>query len=282
MRTEAVMKELILRFAQDHDDVRAVVMTGSRANRDAVRDCFQDYDITYLVHDVAPYRKNAQIPLYFGDVMIQQTPDDMGEPSTLTNSYAYLMQFMDGNRIDLTFLRLTEANSILEDSLSLVLLDKDERFNLPPPVLRSHLPRKPTAKQFADCCNEYWWLNPYAAKALYRKQPTYAKAILDDLMRRQLMDMLTWHVGVTTDFQVTVGHLGKCLRTHISHDLWQLVERTYADAQLTNTWNSLFTMNELFRRVAQPTANALKFPYPDREDKAVSQFVAHIRRLAGI
>lgn len=280
MRTEGEMKELILRFAQDHDDVRAAIMTGSRANPEAVHDCFQDYDITYLVEDVDRYRNNAQIPRYFGDMMILQLPDEIKESGSVAASYAYLMQFMDGNRIDLTFLPIVESHSILEDSLSVVLLDKDRRFDLPPPTLLSYLPRKPTAREFTDCCNEYLWLNPYVAKGLYRNQLTYAKSILDELMRRQLMDMLTWHVGVTTNFQVAVGYLGKNIATHISGDLWQLLECTYSDAQPRNIWRSLFAMNDLFRRVARPTASALKFRYLDREDAAVSQFVDSIHRAA--
>lgn len=280
MRTEGEMEELLLRFARERDDVRAVVMTGSRASPEAIPDCFQDYDITYLVRDVDPYRRNAQIPAYFGDIMILQLPDEMKEPGAETASYAYLMQFMDGTRIDLTFLPVSESRSILEDSLSLVLLDKDRRFDLPPPTLRSYLPRRPTARQFANCCNEYWWLNPYVAKGLYRKQLTYAKSVLDELMRRQLMKMLTWHVGVTTDFRVPVGYLGKNLQTRIAPDLWQMLESTYSDARPDNVWRSLFAMNELFRRVARSTGDALKLPYLDKEDAAVSRFVDSIHRAA--
>jgi aminoglycoside 6-adenylyltransferase len=80
------------------------------------------------------------------------------------------MQFTDGNRIDLTFRPVADVAPILEESLSLVLLDKEQRFALPPPTVRSYLPQKPTAKQFADCRNEFWRLNPYVAKGLYRDQ----------------------------------------------------------------------------------------------------------------
>lgn len=65
------------------------------------------------------------------------------------------MQFSDGNRIDLTFRPLAESPSISRNCLSLVLLDKDKRFNLPAPPLLAYLPRKPTAKPLADCCNKY-------------------------------------------------------------------------------------------------------------------------------
>jgi aminoglycoside 6-adenylyltransferase len=75
------------------------------------------------------------------------------------------MQFLDGNRIDLSFYALEQVNLIIKDSLSLVLLDKDNLIGeLPPPSEAGYLPQKPSAKSFDDCCNEFWWLNPYVAK----------------------------------------------------------------------------------------------------------------------
>lgn len=273
--------DLILGFARDRVDVRAVVMTGSRANPKATRDRFQDYDITYLVEDVTPYQGNRQIPAYFGDFMIVQTPDDMGDSRPIETSYAYLMQFKDGNRIDLTFRSIEDVAPIVADSLSLVLLDKDGRFHLPPPSLRSYLPSKPTAKQFADCCNEFWWVNPYAAKGLYRDQIPYAKGILDGPIRSQLLQMLTWHIGVNTNFQVSVGLFGKYLKLYLPDDLWQLWERTYSDAQSDNIWESLLVSGELFRRTARVTAQTFDFSYPEQEDAAVSSFIQSIRCSLG-
>lgn len=274
------MMQLILGFARDRDDVRAVVMTGSRANPKATRDRFQDYDITYLVEEIAPYRQNWQIPVYFGEIMILQTPDDMEDSSSIKLSYAYLMQFTDGNRIDLTFRPTSDVGPVLADSLSLVLLDKDERFFLPPPSLRSYLPQRPTAKQFADCCNEFWWVNAYVAKGLYRDQIPYAKGMLDGPIRNQLLQMLTWHVGVNENFQTPVGLFGKYLKAQLADELWELLEHTYSDAQPHNVWESLFVTNELFRQVAQRIAREFGFDYPQQEDAAVSSFIRNIRSLA--
>ena len=52
-------------------------------------------------------------------------------------------------------------------------------------------PSQPTAKAFDDCCNEFWWLNPYVAKGLWRDELIHAKYMLDTHMREQLLKMLT-------------------------------------------------------------------------------------------
>ena len=54
MRSEAEMMKLILDYARANEDVRAVMMNGSRANPNAPKDLFQDYDIVFFVKDVAP------------------------------------------------------------------------------------------------------------------------------------------------------------------------------------------------------------------------------------
>lgn len=91
--------------------------------------------------------------------------------------FSYLMLFTDGNRIDLTLLPIDKLEKeFKKDSLTVVLLDKDELFtNLPNPDDRDYLIKSPIDKEFLDCCNEFWWVNTYVAKGLYRNQITYAK-----------------------------------------------------------------------------------------------------------
>jgi aminoglycoside 6-adenylyltransferase len=81
MRTEKEMMDLIMGFVGMDDDIRAVVMNGSRANPLARRDPFQDYDIACYVRDVEPFRRNPDIPRFFGEIMILQTPEDILDPA---------------------------------------------------------------------------------------------------------------------------------------------------------------------------------------------------------
>ncbi len=281
MRSEEEMLDLILNFARNNDDIRAVVMNGSRVNPNAPRDPFQDYDIDCLVRSVEPFRRNPEIVSFFGDLMILQTPEDMLDPPPESDGgYAYLMQFTDGNRIDLSFSPVEDARRSVDDTLTVVLLDKDNLIGeLPPPSDRGYLPSRPTAKAFADCCNEFWWLNPYVAKGLWRDELTYAKHMLDTTMRPQLMKMLTWYFGIKTDFQKSPGKLGKYLKGQIGDELWALLERTYADAHLEKTWDALFAMGDLFRKAAQSVASSFGFTYPEQDDVNVSNYIRQIRKL---
>jgi aminoglycoside 6-adenylyltransferase len=281
MRSEKEMLDLILNFAREHDDVRAVVMNGSRVNPNAKKDPFQDYDIVYYVRSVEPFRRNMDVVRYFGEIMILQTPEDMSDPPAEGDGhYAYLMQFMDGNRIDLSFFALHQTAVTLKDSLSLVLLDKDNLIGeLPPPSDVSYLPAHPTAKAFDDCCNEFWWLNPYVAKGLWREELIHAQYILNTWLRPELLKMLSWYFGMQTDFQKSPGNLGKHLKGQIGAELWRLLECTYSDSQWDNIWEALFSMDDLFRQVATAVANHFGFNYPAQDDLRVFNYLRHIRSL---
>lgn len=55
MRTEAEMMDLIKGFANGDDNVRVVFLNGSRADPNARKDIFRDYDIACYVRSVEPY-----------------------------------------------------------------------------------------------------------------------------------------------------------------------------------------------------------------------------------
>ena len=281
MRSEQVMLDLILNVAEQDDNIRAVIMNGSRVNPQAKKDPFQDFDIVYFVREVEPYKRNKAFIKPFGELMILQTPEDMVDPPPDNDGhYTYLMQFLDGNRIDLSLCALETIPALIADSLTIVLLDKDHLIpELPPPSDHDYLPQRPTAKLFDDCCNEFWWVSVYAAKGLWRDELTYTKQMLDVYVREQLMKMLVWYFGVRTDFQRSPGKMGKYFKECLEPDLWRHLESTYANAEPDQIWESLFTMGDLFRQTARYVAKHFGFEYPEQDDKNVTNYLHHIRKL---
>ena len=281
MRSEREMLDLILAVAKGDERIRAVIMNGSRANPNARPDPFRDFDIIYLVTDVAPFRRNLDWIRPFGELMILQTPDDMGDARSRERAgYQYLMQFTDGNRIDLMVYPIAQATGLRDDTLSLPILDKDGRLEgFPPPSERGYLPVPPAAKEFADCCNEFWWVSAYVAKGLWRDQLTYARCMLDQALRDELMKMLTWYIGRKTGYTRNLGVFGKYFEKYLEPELWQLLRKTYAKGDSDATWDALFAMCHLFRRAAIPLADHYGFSYPHEDDRRVIAHLDHVRHL---
>lgn len=281
MRTEAEMMGLILGVAERDERVRAVVMNGSRVNPAVKRDPFQDYDIVYFVTDLDSFRRTPGWIDVFGERMILQTPDEMGDPEPDPGpGYAYLMQFLDGNRIDLTLFPVDRIEESGRDSLSVELLDKDGIIApFPPPSERDYLPKPPTAKQFEDCCNEFWWVSPYVAKGLWRRQLPYAKFHQDQVLRPQLMKLLEWHVGITSNFTSGVGSYGKHLEARLAPHIWRRLLLTYADADYDRIWEAQSAMADLFRDLATQIADRFGFRYPAEDDARVTAWLNYVPSL---
>ena len=86
-----------------------------RVNPNVKRDCFQDYDIMYVVNDIQSFTSNHNWIHRFGEIMIVQMPEEMLlVPPDEDGKFPYLMQFMDGNRIDLTLVPVELIKSSLD------------------------------------------------------------------------------------------------------------------------------------------------------------------------
>ena len=108
---------------------------------------------------------------------------------------------------------------------------------------------------------------------------TYAKHLLDSVLREQLMTMLTWYVGVKTQFSRNPGYLGKHLQQYLDPELWLMLKKTYSDADYENIWNALYIMGDLFRIAANQVAENFGFDYPHADDVSVSAHLKHVRSL---
>lgn len=281
MKSEKQMFDLIMDMAMKDERIRAVTMNGSRTNPNASRDFFQDFDIVYFVKDIEPFIENRSWISNFGEIMIMQTPDAWeNDPDKMEGKFIYLMQFMDGNRIDLTFADLSLIDVLTEDSLTVLLLDKDNLIKeLSEANDGDYLPKQPTAEDYDQCCNEFWWVSPYIAKGLWRDELPFVKEMMDLYVRKMLMRMLTWHVGVQTDFQVSPGKHSKYLKRYLEPELWELFVKTYPDAEYDNIWQALFTMCDLFRKAAKAVGTHFGYPYPIEDDKRVFAHLQHVKAL---
>lgn len=282
MRSEQEMMDLILTTAREDDRIRAVFLNGSRVNPNIKPDRFQDFDIIFVVTDITPFISDPTWIDRFGERMIMQTPDLMGSEAPRSDGgFTYLMQFMDGNRIDLSLIPVDSAQEMEDDSLSILLMDKDDRFKpFPPPSEASYLPAPPTAKAFGDCCNEFWWVSTYVAKSLARPDILLAHHMLDVVMHGELIKMLTWNFGIRTEFRQNPGKAGDNLKHVLPAQHWSRLLATFAPAEINPTWDALLTSTELFRDCAREVAAFFNFDYPEEDGARVSNYLRQVKTIS--
>jgi aminoglycoside 6-adenylyltransferase len=285
MRTADEMYELILTVARGDDRVRAVYLNGSRVDPNQRKDIFQDFDVVYAVTETASFLSDPDWIRVFGERLLLQEPDRvdaaLGKPMDPSRRYAYLMQFRDGNRIDLT---LQSLEVLVEeygtDKLTVPLLDKDGRLpSIPAPSDEDHWVQRPTQAVFSACCNEFWWVAPYCAKGLWRREILYAADAMNAYVRPQLLTLLRWSAGIRTDFRISLGKADKHLDEHVEADVWDRLLKTYDCSGYPTAWEALDSACGLFAQTAPAVAGALGLAYDETEAENSMLFIRRIREL---
>lgn len=274
--------ERVLAWAWTRDDVRAVVLTSTRAMEGGRVDELSDWDVVLYVADPAAFAASTGWIEAYGPVLARW--GDEGE----WRGFRRLMRlviYRDGTKIDFTLASAAEldemaANGELPDALDVgyrVLLDRDGRAAaLPPPTFTAHMPHPPTEEEFQRRVNDFWFESTYVAKNLRRGELFPARHSFDAVMRPELLRMLEWRAGVEHGWTAGVGAYGRRLRTAVDDETWREVEATFAGAGEREGWNALFAMLRLFRRATHEVAARLGFTPPsDLEDT----MIAHLERV---
>ena len=123
--------------------------------------------------------------------------------------------------------------------------------------------RKPSAREYDDCCNEFWNTTTYVVKGLCRKEILFAIDHFNQIVRHELLRMISWKVGIETGFKLSVGKNYKFIERYISEDLWEKLLSTYRMDSYENIWEALFLCHQLFRAVSGEVAERLHYAYPE-------------------
>jgi aminoglycoside 6-adenylyltransferase len=278
-----VLGELVA-WGQREADIRALVLTSSRARRDGTVDELSDYDVIVAVRDVEEFVGDDGWTGARGRPLVRWR--DRHEVHGATTYFCGAV-YADGVKIDYTLwpddlLERVAAAAELPDDLDVgyrVLLDKDGRTpGWSPPTFRAHVPAKPTDAEYGELIDEFWWSATYVAKALWRGDLVFARFVLDyDLKLGAVRRVLEWRIELDHGWSLRPGAYGRDLERLLPADLVAELASTYVGADTEENWQALFTTTALFRRVATEVADALGYRYPLETDEAVTAQLAAVR-----
>lgn len=277
------MYDLIVKTATEDDRIRAATMEGSRVTPGAKRDDFSDFDITFFVSDIREFTRNKDYMKRFGDILIMQTPDDYyEEPYDYDGHgrFAFLTQYKDGNRIDLTFIDVSDIHEQISfDEPRTVIINKDNFSELKEITSdEAFLIKKPSEFEFFNTVNEFRWISNYATKGLCRHQFYYARFSMEFLMMNMFMKMMNWKIGIDNDFKVTTGVFSKYLNKYLSEDEMRRFESIFAQGDFEDMWDKLFLMYDYFEELSIYVADKFGFALDLVESKNVRDFMVERRR----
>ena len=284
MRTKEEMLKLIMDVAIKDERIRAVTMEGSQVSKNATHDRYSDFDISYVVSDIREFTKDHKWIEIFGDILIVQCPMDWyNQPYDYAghDNFAYLIQFKDGNRIDLTLndvLNIEKQQSYCEPRM--VLLNKDDFKELKQITDESvFYIQKPSEMEYYNTCNEFRWLSIYISKGLCREEIYYAKYAYDVLVMEMFIKMLNWKIGVDHDFDVTTGNHSKYLKRFLRAEEMERFHGIFPNGTYEDIWSKLFVMYDYFAELAEYVGQALGYDFDAKETDEVRMFLQERQRF---
>lgn len=285
MRKEDVMFKELSDFAKSNKNIRAILLTSSRANLNAYKDVFTDFDIELFVNDLQPFITTDKWLDLFGKMVICLPLKPVENEGWITR----LVLFEDGTKIDFqisttkTLMELSNKRKLPPeyDNGYKVLLDKDNLTKkMTSPSYTAFVTQKPSEEEFYELMNDFWWDTTYVAKSLWRDELFFVKFMLDNVIRfNYLQKVIEWYIGVQNDWNVNPNKCGRCFKRFLDKETWEELESTYVGADIEDNWNALFRTADLFSRLSVYISNQLSYKYPVEIENKIRDYLLKTRKL---
>ena len=272
----------LMSWAQARDDVRACVLTSSRASDGAPLDEFSDFDVVLAVVPSAEEFTSSDAWIR----EIHHRPIVTHRSDYPDGTVMRLVLYADCTKADFAVVTAgvvpTFADAGLPPAWDLgwrALVDKDGlTLELPGPTYRAHVPMPPDQSAFFAVVEEFWWESTYVAKNLWRGDLMPARYNLEKVMIVDcLRTMLEWRIEIDHNWQLRPGALGRHLRQRLPRSTYRRLTDCFAEGTVPATWSALWSATSLFRDTAREVADSLGLDYPDHVEDAVT---SHLRRVA--
>ena len=102
---------------------------------------------------------------------------------------------------------------------------------------------------------------------------------MNRIVRKQVEKMLTWKVGLLTEYSVSVGKSGKYLHKWLTEGEWTAYLDTYSNAEIDSMWKAVDKMNSLFIDTAKYVAEGNGFIFNQKEADSSLYFIGKVRVL---
>jgi aminoglycoside 6-adenylyltransferase len=279
----------LIRWAEERESLRAMLLTSTRAIPNAPTDTFSDYDVVLVVEDIHPFFEDRSWLGDFGDVLVVYQDPIYPDRDYGFHKFGNVTQYSDGLKIDFTLLPVEWLLKVVQapalpaelDAGYRVLLDKDNLTKgMKPPTYTSYIPAQPTNEVYQRHIEEFFSDAPYVAKCLLRGELLPLKWCLDyDMKHVYLRPMLEWLIGLHHNWSLPAGSLGKGLKKKLPPELWSQLEATYTGADIADNWEALFRTMALFRLVAMEVGEGLGYIYPLDLDRRVTTYVEQMQKM---
>lgn len=280
---DSVEAELIA-WGESQPDVRAMVLTSTRAVDGGAVDWFSDYDVIVMTRDIQARYDDRMWLQAFGEVVIDWWDPLNVDPVSGLLTTGNVVYYPGTRKIDFTLWPVEMTRHVARylptelDAGYRVLLDKDAlTADWPDASGVGYRRQLPDCERYLEAVNDFFIGVPYVFTALLRGELLPAKWVLDvDMRYEYLLPMLEWYAVSIHGESARIGAHGKGMEALLPNDIWSRLDNTCAGLDVARNRAALFEMIDLYRDVAGRVGDAIGCAYPAELHDRVMH---HIREL---
>lgn len=284
----AQYNQLIERFttwAEHVSDIRAAIVVGSRARADTPADEWADLDIIMVTTNPEHYLSTPDWIQNSGTPLLTFL-----EPTATGGETERRVLFEGMLDVDFSIISYERCRQLLKeippdmvaplaDTFGRgirILLDKDEMI----PQLLSRIPSDkpvspspPEKQEFYQVVSDFLYHAVWTAKHLRRGELWWAKGGCDSHMKGCLLTMVEWHARARYGQDHDTWFRGRFLEKWAHPRVVKGLKDVFAYYNEKDVKRALLVTMDLFSWIAAETAEMLGFPYLDKTDETVTEWV---------
>jgi len=263
-------------FAHEREDIRAVIVQGSRAREDMPADAWSDLDVSIITTAPEFYISNETWLSQLGGYWLTFT-----ENTALGGDKERRVLFEDGLDVDFAvipyeFVRHIMMNGIPEDvKYSLVrgfriLLDKDGVFkDFSIMDMKPAVPEPPSVQEYLGFVNDFIYHYVWTLKKLNRKEIWAAIGCSDGYLKVRLLKLIEWHSRAFNGRGYDTWHAGRFIEKWADPRVAEGLKHSFGHFDQKDILRSLKETYKLFRMLAIEVAQKFDYEYPYENEQKV-------------
>ncbi|CDM91096.1 aminoglycoside 6-adenylyltransferase [Xenorhabdus bovienii] len=265
----------IIKWAENADNVQALIQTGSLARKDNSSDDLSDIDIEIIVSDPKSLMKDDQWMHEFGELItvLRLDPDEHQAWATR------LAIYNNGVKIDFTLAGIDRIHHMAESGILDELYERGYRVLFDIMSITQVLPvstygfpvrQLPSQYEFKTSVEEFWFEAFHIPKYLSRGELWLIK-FRDNTMKELLMCMLEWHALARNNESIDLWHNGLHLKEWTDSQTWTELQNTFGRFDTSDALRAFEATTQLYGRLGREVAQIIGFDYPQECETRITE-----------
>ncbi len=273
-----IITNSILEWAKQHENIRAVIMIGSRARTGEKADKWSDLDLLVIAEDISEYIQTTSWIHEFG------TPLLIFTETTFDESYERRVLYEGFLDVDFALSDPAGCKTSLEDEGVRdifrrgyrVLLDKDDWSSRIERANKATQRHEISPQTILNEIHDYWYHCVWTAKKLQRGEFWTAMNCLNCYMKTKLLRMLEHMTTLSGEQTIDTWHNGRFLEKWAAPSIVQRLQGSFSDYDEQALILALQHQMEVYDDMASQVAARQGISYPTDEIQTIKDWILKI------